>query len=176
MDTFRTWILSLRSTDFDWNATKCAGVLLPISKVPYIDTYLFIGLGVVASTHAKLFVIVSPAGPYFPTGFNPISIFAECDAVRSWPGGTGAYKLGINYTPTFKPQREAAKKGYQQILWVLRGDSGDEIVTEVGQMNFFAVVERDDGGTSDGGSFLTDEGTTQLTSTFFLLLLLNLIP
>lgn len=28
-------------------------------------------------------------------------------------------QLGINYAPCFKPQREAAKKGYQQILWIL---------------------------------------------------------
>jgi len=62
--------------------------------------------------------------------------------VRSWPGGTGEYKLGLNYTPCFRPQEEAAKKGYQQILWIL----GEERkITEVGQMNFFIVVKRDDG-------------------------------
>lgn len=97
---------------------------------------------------------MSPTGPYFPTGFKPITLFAECDAVRSWPGGTGAYKLGINYTPTFKPQREAAKRGYQQILWVL-GQADDRRVTEVGQMNFFAVVERSDGGKSVNVHFST---------------------
>lgn len=89
---------------------------------------------------------MSPSGPYFPTGFKPLSVFAECDAVRSWPGGTGAFKLGINYAPTFKPQREAAKLGYQQILWILGDNEEDRRITEAGQMNFFAVVERDDGG------------------------------
>ena len=88
---------------------------------------------------------MSPTGPYFPTGFKPITLVAECDAVRPWPGGTGAYKLRITYTPTFKPQREAAKRGYQQILWVL-GQADDRGVTDVGQMNFFAVVDRSDGG------------------------------
>ncbi|KAG8722102.1 hypothetical protein FRC09_006805, partial [Ceratobasidium sp. 395] len=72
-------------------------------------------------------------------------LWAEQDAVRSWPGGTGAYKLGINYAPCFKPQREAAKKGYQQILWIL---GENQQVTEAGQMNFFAVFKRDDGGFS----------------------------
>lgn len=90
-----------------------------------------------------LFVIMSPSGPYFPTGFKPITLLAEYEAVRSWPGGTGAYKLGINYAPCFKPQREAAKKGYQQILWIL---GEDRRITEVGQMNFFIVVKRSDGG------------------------------
>ncbi|KAF8310877.1 aminotransferase [Clavulina sp. PMI_390] len=107
-------------------------------------------IGVSASTHAKLFVIVTPSGPYWPTGFKPLALFAETDSVRSWPGGTGAYKLGINYTPTFRPQREAAKLGYQQILWILKGEKDEagnyeEIVTEAGAMNFFAVVRRTDG-------------------------------
>ncbi|KAF8310904.1 aminotransferase [Cantharellus anzutake] len=85
-------------------------------------------LGVAPSSHAKLFVILSPTGPYFPSGFKPISLYAEYDAVRSWPGGTGAYKLGINYTPCFQPQAEANRH-----------------ITEVGQMNFFIVVKRSDG-------------------------------
>ncbi|KAG9077071.1 hypothetical protein FS749_011078 [Ceratobasidium sp. UAMH 11750] len=100
-------------------------------------------IGVAASTHACLYVICSPTGPYFPTGYKPISLWAEQDAVRSWPGGTGAYKLGINYAPCFKPQREAAKKGYQQILWIL---GENQQITEAGQMNFFVVFRRDDGG------------------------------
>jgi branched-chain amino acid aminotransferase len=37
----------------------------------------------------------------------------------------------------------AAKKGYDQVLWLL-GD--DEKITEVGAMNIFVVVKRDDGG------------------------------
>lgn len=99
-------------------------------------------IGVAASTHACLYVICSPTGPYFPTGYKPVSLWAEQDAVRSWPGGTGAYKLGINYAPCFKPQREAARKGYQQILWIL---GENQQITEVGQMNFFVVFKREDG-------------------------------
>ncbi|KAG8902644.1 hypothetical protein FRB99_004296 [Tulasnella sp. 403] len=99
-------------------------------------------VGVTASTHGMLFVILSPTGPYFPTGFKPISLMANSEYVRAWPGGTGEYKLALNYAPCFKPQREAAANGYQQVLWLL----GEERrVTEVGQMNFFIVVKRDDG-------------------------------
>jgi branched-chain amino acid aminotransferase len=61
--------------------------------------------------------------------------------VRAWPGGTGGHKLGLNYAPGFLPQREAAKKGYDQILWLL-----EDRITEVGAMNVFVVVKRDDGG------------------------------
>ncbi|KAI0709977.1 hypothetical protein C8Q76DRAFT_798748 [Earliella scabrosa] len=56
---------------------------------------------------------------------------------EAWPGGTGGYKLALNYAPMFEPQRQAAKLGYDQCLWLL----GDKI-TEAGAMNFFVVVKR----------------------------------
>lgn len=73
-----------------------------------------------------------------------IPLLAVGESVRSWPGGTGGHKLGLNYAPGFLPQRIAAKQGYEQILWLL-GD--DEKITEVGAMNFFVAVQREDGGT-----------------------------
>jgi branched-chain amino acid aminotransferase len=100
-------------------------------------------LGVTASDRALLFVILCPTGPYFPTGPKPISLLAVDEHVRSWPGGTGEYKLGLNYAPGFMPQKLAAAKGYQQILWLL---GEEKRVTEAGAMNFFAVVKRDDEG------------------------------
>ncbi|TFK48029.1 branched-chain amino acid aminotransferase II [Heliocybe sulcata] len=105
-------------------------------------------LGVSASDHALLYIILSPMGPYFRTGPKPISLLGVHDAVRAWPGGTGGYKLGLNYAPGFQPQREAAKKGYMQVLWLFKEGNGLEglKVTEAGAMNFFVVVSRDDGG------------------------------
>ncbi|KAF8798375.1 branched-chain amino acid aminotransferase II [Phlegmacium glaucopus] len=99
-------------------------------------------LGVAASDSACLYVILSPGGPYFRGATKGISLLAVGDTVRSWPGGTGGHKLGVNYAPGFLPQRIAAEKGYDQVLWLL-GD--DERVTEVGAMNVFAAVQRDDG-------------------------------
>jgi branched-chain amino acid aminotransferase len=43
---------------------------------------------------AKLFVICSPAGPYFSTGFTAISIICSEGQNRSWEGGFGWAKLG----------------------------------------------------------------------------------
>lgn len=99
-------------------------------------------LGVAASDSACIYVIVTPTGPYFRGGTKPISLLAVSESVRSWPGGTGGHKLGLNYAPGFAPQRIAAKQGYDQILWLL-GD--DQRVTEAGAMNFFLVAQRDDG-------------------------------
>ena len=94
-----------------------------------------------ASDRATLYVILCPTGPFFRTGARPVNLLAVHEHVRSWPGGTGGYKLALNYAPTFKPQQHAAKLGYDQCLWLL----GDKI-TEAGAMNFFVVVRRDDGG------------------------------
>lgn len=99
-------------------------------------------LGVSASRHAALYVILSPMGPYIrDQDGKGISLLAMSDQVRAWPGGTGGYKLGLNYAPGFAAQRTAAALGYQQLLWLL-----GETVAEAGAMNVFAVLERADGG------------------------------
>ncbi|EIN13179.1 branched-chain amino acid aminotransferase II [Punctularia strigosozonata HHB-11173 SS5] len=111
-------------------------------------------LGVSASDHALLYIIVSPTGPYFPTGPKPVSLLGIHEHARAWPGGTGGFKLGLNYAPGFMPQRIAAQKGYQQVLWLLNDADKDGVednhlknlrITEAGAMNFFAVRKRDDG-------------------------------
>lgn len=95
-------------------------------------------LGVGPPGSALLYVIASPVGPYYPTGFRAVSLEATDYAVRAWPGGVGDKKLGANYAPCIVPQLEAAKRGFQQNLWLF---GPDECVTEVGTMNFFAAVK-----------------------------------
>ena len=41
----------------------------------------------------RLFAILSPVGPYFKAGFNPIKLYADTENVRAWPGGTGNAKV-----------------------------------------------------------------------------------
>ena len=94
-------------------------------------------LGVGPPGSALLYVIASPVGPYYPTGFKAVSLEATDYAVRAWPGGVGDKKLGANYAPCIVPQREAMSRGFQQNLWLF-GD--DEYITEVGTMNMFAAL------------------------------------
>lgn len=93
-------------------------------------------LGVTPPRSIKLFVITCPVGPYYPTGFAPIKLYADPKNVRAWPGGVGAVKVGGNYGPTIKPMLEAQTLGCQQVLWLF-GDTLE--VTEVGTMNQFFV-------------------------------------
>ena len=95
-------------------------------------------LGVGPPGSALLFVIASPVGPYYPTGFKAVNLEATNYAVRAWPKGVGDVKLGGNYAPCVVPQIQAAKKGFHQNLWLF---GEEEYVTEVGTMNFFAAVK-----------------------------------
>jgi len=106
-----------------------------------IGTQKAIGVG--PPNEALLFVILSPVGPYFPNGFKPVSLYGTTEYVRAAPGGTGAYKLGLNYAPGILPQKQAALKGYAQNLW-LHGP--EHYLTEVGTMNLFIVFRKDNGG------------------------------
>lgn len=99
-------------------------------------------IGVNPPNEALLFVICSPVGPYYPTGFKPVSLMATTEYIRAAPGGTGGYKLGANYAPGVVPQKEAAKLGYSQNLWLL---GPEHYLTEVGTMNLFVALKKDDG-------------------------------
>ncbi|KXT14642.1 hypothetical protein AC579_3678 [Pseudocercospora musae] len=107
-------------------------------------------LGVGPPGSAMLYVIASPVGPYYPTGFKAVSLEATDYAVRAWPGGVGASKLGANYAPCIVPQMQAATRGFHQNLWLFKDivpDTGKEedFVTEVGTMNLFAAIQHKDG-------------------------------
>lgn len=51
-------------------------------------------MGVKSPTKSQIMIVSSPVGPYYPTGFNPISLHCETHHIRSAPGGTGGHKLG----------------------------------------------------------------------------------
>ena len=67
---------------------------------PQMITFLKPSLGVASPNQALLYVLLCPVGPYFTSGFKPISLLADPQYVRSWPGGCGAMKMGANYAPT----------------------------------------------------------------------------
>ncbi|KAL7572045.1 hypothetical protein ACA910_001697 [Epithemia clementina (nom. ined.)] len=146
--------LHMPGSDFDHNELiSCIAELVKLDEkwIPYGDGYsLYIRptviathrfLGLAAPTSLLLFVITSPVGPYYKTGFKPVRLTADSSYIRAWPGGTGNAKVGGNYAPTMKAQAEAARLGYSQNLWLFGPD--DEI-TEVGAMNvFFYIFNRD---------------------------------
>ncbi|MEM2141968.1 MAG: branched-chain amino acid aminotransferase [Candidatus Thorarchaeota archaeon] len=94
-------------------------------------------LGVHPSKEYLYFVILSPVGPYFDEGFNPIRVIVSDKYVRSAPGGVGHAKTIGNYAAGLKALKEAIATGHSQVLWL---DAVERrYVEEVATMNFFAV-------------------------------------
>lgn len=88
---------------------------------------------------------MSPVGPYFPTGLQPISLFLDEQNVRAWPGGVGSNKVGTNYAPTIGPQTDAAAQyGTSQVIYSFpQGkDPDDALVSECGSMNMMFFIQK----------------------------------
>ncbi len=100
-------------------------------------------MGVSEGNSALLYIIASPSGPYFPTGYKPISLYADPTYCRAFYGGSGNFKVGSNYGPTVYVAKQAAKQSCQQVLW-LYGDN--HLITEAGTMNIFFVFKNDNNG------------------------------
>lgn len=105
-----------------------------------IATHPYLGLS--PPEELLLYVISSPVGPYYASGFNPVRLTTDNPYVRAWPGGAGASKVGGNYASTILPGAMANSRGYSQILWIF---GEDEEITEVGAMNVFFFLEKENG-------------------------------
>ena len=109
-------IKKLIKLDEDWAEDK-KGYSIYI-RPTYISTTDV--LGVNPPNKAKLFVILCPVGPYFTSGYKPLSLICNDKTyMRSFPGGFGEYKLGANYGPTLQKYKECLKQGFNQVLWLV---------------------------------------------------------
>ncbi|MDL2254576.1 branched-chain amino acid aminotransferase, partial [Ruminococcaceae bacterium OttesenSCG-928-I18] len=95
-------------------------------------------LGVKPSDEYLFFVILSPSGPYYAEGLDPVKIFVEDSQTRSAPGGTGYIKCGGNYAASLSGQMRAYELGYSQVLWL--DGAQRKYVEEVGSMNVFFKI------------------------------------
>jgi len=96
-------------------------------------------LGLGAATDYLHMIIVGPAGPYYPEGFNPVSVYVSEKMRRAVKGGVGEAKTGGNYAASLAVSEDAQAKGYTQVLW-LDAIEG-RFVEEVGAMNICFVYD-----------------------------------
>ena len=91
--SFLAAVDALVEADRDWVPT---GADQTLYLRPYqLASEPFLG---VRPAHEYLFlVIASPAGPYFPRGVQPVSVYLSEDYIRAAPGGTGEVKCAGNY-------------------------------------------------------------------------------
>jgi branched-chain amino acid aminotransferase len=90
-------------------------------------------LGVKPSDRYLCYIILSPVGAYYKGGLNPVRIWISDEYVRVAPGGTGEAKTGGNYAASLRASMEAARNGFDQVLWL--DAVHRKYVEEVGSMN-----------------------------------------
>lgn len=127
----------LIKVDKDWIPTA-PGHSLYIRPVLFgFDPFL----GVKPADTYKFFILLSPVGPYYATGFKPVSILATDKYVRAVRKGVGDCKTAGNYAASLLAQREAQQEGYSQVLWL---DAIEQkYIEEVGTMNLFIQFENE---------------------------------
>ena len=135
-DEFLKCIESLIQADEEW-IPSLRGYSLYI-RPTFIGTH--VGLGVAKPRNAKLYVVNSTVGPYFPGGFKPVHLYCDDEIARAYPGGSGDKKIGANYAPGIGHTYHLQNKGFNQILWLCKN-----LVTEAGTMNFFVFWKNKQG-------------------------------
>ncbi len=133
-EEFTKAIMELVNVERDWVPSA------PNTSL-YIRPFIFatdVFLGVHPSLTYKFMVILSPVGPYYAEGLNPVKIYVEDEYVRAVRGGMGFAKAAGNYAVSLKGQVVAGEKGYSQVLWL----DGIErkYIEEVGAMNIFFKI------------------------------------
>lgn len=96
-------------------------------------------LGVHAAQNYIFAIILSPVGAYYAHGFEPVSLYVEEHYKRACKGGTGHYKVAVNYAASILASEKAAERGYDQTLWLDAAEN--KYVEEVGSMNIFFVLD-----------------------------------
>lgn len=96
-------------------------------------------LGVRPADQYLCYVILSPVGAYYKGGIAPVKIWISDFYVRAAEGGTGEAKTGGNYAASLYASREAAAKGYDQVLWLDAKEK--KYIEEVGSMNMVFVYD-----------------------------------
>lgn len=96
-------------------------------------------LGVRPADQYLCYIILCPVGTYYKGGIAPVKIWISDHYVRAAEGGTGEAKTGGNYAASLYAAREAALKGYDQVLWL---DAKEKrYVEEVGSMNMLFLYD-----------------------------------
>ncbi len=108
----------------------------------YIRPFM-IGIGAevgVKPAKSYMFVVfVTPVGPYFRDGFNPVDIMICRGYDRAAPQGTGTYKVGGNYAASLASLKLAHDSGFATSLYLDAKEK--KYIDEAGPANFFAIKE-----------------------------------
>jgi len=94
-------------------------------------------VGVKPSDEYLFLVFVTPVGPYFKTGFQPVDVMITRDSDRAAPLGTGHIKVGGNYAASLFAGVAAQQLGYATSLYLDAKEK--KYIDECGPANFFGI-------------------------------------
>ena len=94
-------------------------------------------VGVKPAGEYLLIVFVTPVGPYYKEGFNPIKVLIDRDHDRAAPLGTGHVKAGGNYAASLTSAEIGHEKGYPSVLYLDAKEK--KHIDECGAANFFGI-------------------------------------
>ncbi len=95
-------------------------------------------LGVRTAPEFIFAIFVSPVGPYFKGGLSPVN-FITTDYDRAAPQGTGAEKVGGNYSGSLMPNKMAKDKVFADCIYL--DPQTHTKIEEAGAANFFAITK-----------------------------------
>lgn len=84
--------------------------------------------------------VICVVGDYFAgNDARGVRLRTETEYVRAAPGGTGAAKCGGNYAASLAAQGQAAKDGFDQVVWLDAREH--KFIEEMGGMNIMFVLD-----------------------------------
>lgn len=110
-------------------------------------------VGVRPAKEYTLIMFVTPVGPYFKEGFNPVKIAIVKDSDRAAPLGTGTFKVGGNYAASLRGVMKSHDKGFSSPMYLDTKEK--KYIDEIGAANFFAIK---------GNSYITPKSDSILAS------------
>ncbi len=110
-------------------------------------------VGVKPADEYTFMIFVSPVGPYFKEGFNPVKIAIVRDTDRAAPLGTGTLKVGGNYAASLRGGEKVHEAGYSAPMYLDAKEK--KYIDEIGAANFFGIK---------GDTYVTPQSTSILPS------------
>jgi len=110
-------------------------------------------VGVKPANEYMFVVFVTPVGPYFKEGFNPVKIAIVRDSDRAAPLGTGTFKVGGNYAASLRGVIKAHQAGCGSPMYLDTKEK--KYIDEIGAANFFGIK---------ANTYITPKSTSILAS------------
>jgi branched-chain amino acid aminotransferase len=96
-------------------------------------------VGISPAEEYMFVVFVTPVGPYFKNGFNPVDMLITREFDRAAPKGTGTVKVGGNYAAGLRAMKKAHDNKYASVLFLDAKEK--KYIDECGPANFFAIKD-----------------------------------